>query len=93
VVSGIIFCVFSSVEKLATVAIRSFSITVNPDDDGGFHIATAANISTLEKTQKIIPLTTNKDGKENEVSLVFSVSKGKRTKKIVTSTVALILTR
>jgi hypothetical protein len=31
-------------------------------------IATAANFSTLEKTQKIIPLTTNKDGKENEVS-------------------------
>jgi hypothetical protein len=28
VVSGIIFCVFSSVEKLAAVAIRSFSITV-----------------------------------------------------------------
>jgi hypothetical protein len=47
------------------------TLTFYPDDDGGFHITTAANISTLEKTQKIIPLTTNKDGKENEVSFVI----------------------
>ncbi|VVH58669.1 hypothetical protein, partial [bacterium endosymbiont of Bathymodiolus sp. 5 South] len=47
-----------------TIAVTVTKINLN---DGGFHITTAANVDTLEKTNKVIRLTTASLGKANSL--------------------------